>query len=73
MKGTRKTSGKEEIEEKRQNRVGIDKGMDGKVIACMNLFCFVLIGSFVMSILTKFRITERRGKELALLAWNKSL
>ena len=59
MKGTRKTSGKEEIEEKRQNRVGINKGMDGKVIACMNPFCFVLIGSFVMSILTKFRITKK--------------
>ena len=52
--GGKETSSKEKIEEKRQNGVGIDKGKDGKVIACVNSFCFVLIGSFVMSILTKF-------------------
>jgi hypothetical protein len=50
MEGRRKASSKEKIEEKRQNGVGIDKGKVGKVIAHVNLFCFVLIGSFVMSI-----------------------
>ena len=51
MEGRRKASSKEKFEEKRQNGVGIDKG---KVIARVNSFCFVLIGSFVMSI----RITK---------------
>ena len=54
MEGRRKASSKEKIEETRQNGVGIDKGKVGKVIARVNSFCFVLIGSFVMSILTKF-------------------
>jgi len=54
MEGRRKASSKEKIEEKRQNGVGIDKGKVGKVIARVNSFCFVLIGSFVMSI----RITK---------------
>ena len=53
MEGRRHLARKK-IEEKRQNGVGIDKGKAGKVIACVNSFCFVLIGSFVMSILTKF-------------------
>jgi len=57
--GKKEASSKEKIEEKRQNGVGIDKGKAGKVIACVNSFCFVLIGSFVMSILTKFRITKK--------------
>ena len=59
MEGRRKASSKEKIEETRQNGVGIDKGKVGKVIARVNSFCFVLIGSFVMSILTKFRITKK--------------
>jgi len=54
MEGRRKASSKEKIEETRQNGVGIDKGKVGKVIARVNSFCFVLIGSFVMSI----RITK---------------
>ena len=59
MEGTRKESGKEEIEDKRQTGVGIGKGKDGNVIACINPLCFVLIVSFVMSILTKFRIKKK--------------
>jgi len=59
MEGIRKESWKEEIEDKMQNGMGISKGKDGKVIACMNPFCFVLIVSFVMSILTKFQIIKK--------------
>ena len=72
MEGRRKASSKEKIEETRQNGVGIDKGKVGKVIARVNSFCFVLIGSFVMSI----RITKevyKSNKNVKELTWNRCL
>jgi hypothetical protein len=56
MEGTRKASGKGEIEDKRQNGAN-------KVIACINPFCFVLFCfdcEFCDDILTKFSIKRKK-------------